>query len=244
MVTWCSRRAARPAHSGGQRWVHQGPRGEKNHFFPNLFPDHLRCSNTFFWPVLSPWWRVLGHGKSQNALKMGRFKTNIYYYTPLPLNLASKQQQQARHRSVLAIAPSHRLGRDSTLAILEPRWWPCQIQVLSQELTGGGPERWRQVGRCPPKTAQFWAKSSHFSPKIAPRPRPPKRRETVATSHVRLDFAVSKSPLVPFNSKIWPRNGPKKREKTPKSAQCAPTPRNQAGPYLGLRGSKPNFEGT
>ena len=33
VVTWWSRWAARPAHGGGQRWVHQGPGGEKNHFF-------------------------------------------------------------------------------------------------------------------------------------------------------------------------------------------------------------------
>ena len=98
----------------------------------------------------------------------------IYYYTPLPLNLANKQQatsnnkqQQARLRAVLAIAPSQGLGPDSTLAILEPRWCPCRIQVLSQKLTGGGPGRWRQVGRCPPKSAQFWAKNSHFSPETA-----------------------------------------------------------------------------
>ena len=50
----------------------------------------------------------------------------------------------------------------------------------------------------------------------------------MATSHVRLDFTVSKSPLVPFNSTICPRNGSKRRQKAPKSAQCAPTPRNQA----------------
>ena len=96
---------------------------------------------------------------------------HIYYYTPLPLNLANNKQasnKQARHRSVLAIAPSHRLGLDSTLAILEPRWCPCQIQVWSQKLTGGGPGRGRQVGRCPPKSAQFWAKNSHFLPKTAP----------------------------------------------------------------------------
>ena len=43
----------------------------------------------------------------------------------------------------------------------------CQIQVLSQKLTGGGLGRWRQVGRCPPKSAQFWAKNSLFSPKTA-----------------------------------------------------------------------------
>ena len=50
----------------------------------------------------------------------------------------------------------------------------------------------------------------------------------MATPHVRLDFTVSKSPLVPFNSTICPRNGPKRRQKAPKLAQCAPTPRNQA----------------
>ena len=49
----------------------------------------------------------------------------------------------------------------------------------------------------------------------------------MATLHVRLDFTVSKSPLMPFNSTICPRNGPKRRQKAPKSAQCAPTPRNQ-----------------
>ena len=50
-----------------------GSLGRKKSFLPKLFPDHLGCSNTCFWPVLSPWWRVLGHGKSQNALKMGHF---------------------------------------------------------------------------------------------------------------------------------------------------------------------------
>ena len=49
----------------------------------------------------------------------------------------------------------------------------------------------------------------------------------MATRHVRLDFIVSKSPLVPFNSTICPRNDPKRRQKAPKSAQCAPAPRNQ-----------------
>ena len=33
LVTSCSPRAARPAHSWGQQWVHRGPRGKKNHFF-------------------------------------------------------------------------------------------------------------------------------------------------------------------------------------------------------------------
>ena len=33
VVTCWSRRAAQPAHGWGQRWVHPGPRGEKNPFF-------------------------------------------------------------------------------------------------------------------------------------------------------------------------------------------------------------------
>ena len=45
---------------------------------------------------------------------------------------------------------------------------------------------------------------------------------------VRLDFTVSKRPLVPFNSTICPRNGPKRRQKAPESAQSARIPRNQA----------------
>ena len=111
------------------------------------------------------------------ALVGAGWKLHIYYYSPLPLNLANKQQQatttttttskQARHNSVLATAPSHRLGVDSILALPEPRWCHRQIQVLSQKLSGGGPGRGRQVGRCPPKSALFWAKNSHFSPKTA-----------------------------------------------------------------------------
>ena len=68
-----------------------------------------------------------------------------------------------------------------------------------------------------------------FGPK---RPKNPvktaERSETVATLHVRLDFTVSKSLLVPFKSTICPRNRPKRCQKAPKSAQCALTPRNQA----------------
>ena len=153
----------------------------------------------------------------------------IYYYTPLPLNLANKQQQQqARHHSVLATAPCQRLGLDSTLAILEPRWWPWQIQVLSRKLTGGGPGRGRQVGRCPPKSAQLWAKNSHFSPKTAiVRVQNSQTKANGCYPHVRLDFLVTKGPLVPPNSTICPRNGPKRRQKALETAQCAPAPRNQ-----------------
>ena len=109
------------------------------------------------------------------------WKVYIYYYTPLPLNLANKQQasnnkqqaskQQALLLSVLAIARPHRSWLDSTLAILEPRWWPCQFQVLSLKLTGGAPGRGRQVGRCPPKAAHFVPQNSLFWPKTAPKPR-------------------------------------------------------------------------
>ena len=152
----------------------------------------------------------------------------------LPLNLANKQaskqqpSKQALILSVLAIALPHRSGLYSTLAILEARWWPFANPSFEPKTHRWRPRRRRQIGRCPPKSAQFWAKNSLFSPKIAPKPgQNAQTKGNVATSNMQLDFAVSKSPLVTFNSTICPRNGPKRRQKAPKSAQCAPTPRNQ-----------------
>ena len=113
------------------------------------------------------------HRVSRNEVKLGDKETKIYYYTPLPLNLASKQaskQQATLLLSVLAITPCQRFGLYSTLAILEPRWWPCQIRVVSQKFTGGAPGQRRQVGRCPPKTAHFAPQNSLFWPKTAPQP--------------------------------------------------------------------------
>ena len=75
----------------------------------------------------------------------------------------------------------------------------------------------------------FGPKTAIFRPKQPQNPgETPKRRDTVTTLHVRLHFTVSESSLVPFNSTICPRNSPKRRQKAPKTAQCAPTPRNQA----------------
>ena len=45
---------------------------------------------------------------------------------------------------------------------------------------------------------------------------------------------MSKSPLVPFNSTIRPRNGPKKAPKSPKiCAMCTNTPKPSTGRILG-----------
>ena len=89
---------------------------------------------------------------------------------------------------------------------------------------GGGPKS----GGALPKLRILCPRTAFFGPK---RPRNPvitaKRRQTAATLHVRLHFTVTKSSLLPPNSTICPRNGPKRRQKAPKSAPCAPTPRNQ-----------------
>ena len=90
---------------------------------------------------------------------------------------------------------------------------------------GGG----AKSGGALPNLRSFGPKTAIFRPKQPQNPgETPKRRDTVSTLHVPLDFTVSKSSLVPFNSTICPRNGPKRRQQAPKSAQCAPTPRNQA----------------
>ena len=85
-----------------------------------------------------------------------------------------------------------------------------------------------------PKTAFLGPKRPENSVKTG------KRRETVATFHVRLDFTMSKSPPVPFNSTICPRNGPKRRQKATKSALCAPTPpKPSTGCILGYVAQNP-----
>ena len=89
---------------------------------------------------------------------------------------------------------------------------------------GGG----AKSGGALPNSRSFGPKTAIFRPKQPQNPvKTAKRGETVATLHVRLDFTVSKSSLVPFKSTICPRNGPKRRQKAPKSAPCAPTARNQ-----------------
>ena len=112
---------------------------------------------------------------------------------------------------------------------------------------------WAENGCFWPKTAPIWEGTSRVG---APAPGPPVSfwlktwiwqghhlGSKMATWAVRLDFTVSKSPLVPFNSTICPRNGPKWRQKAPKSAQCAPTPRNQARAVSWATWLKSEFRG-
>ena len=105
---------------------------------------------------------------------------------------------------------------------------------------GGG----AKSGGVLPNLHSFGPKTAIFRPKEPQDPgKMPKRRETVPTLHVQLDFTVSESALVPFNSTICLRNSPKRRRKTPKSAQCAPTPRNQERAASGATWLKTEFRG-
>ena len=81
----------------------------------------------------------------------------------------------------------------------------------------------------------FGPKTAFFGPKQPQNPgETHKRRDTVSTLHVRLHFTVSKSPLVPFNSTICPRKGPKSRQKAPKTcAMRTNTPKPSTGRILG-----------
>ena len=81
----------------------------------------------------------------------------------------------------------------------------------------------------------FGPKTAIFGPKQPQNPgETPKRKDSVSTLHVRLDFTVSKSSLVPFISTIRPRNGPKRRQKAPKTcAMRTNTPKPSTGRILG-----------
>ena len=170
----------------------------------------------------------------------------IYFYTPLPLNLASNNNKQATiayHHSVLASTPPHRFGPYPTLAILEPRWWPCQIQVLSQKLTGGGSRQWRQVGRCPPNSAQFWAENSHFSPKTAPngRVKCPNEVQRWPDSTCGLTSPCQRALCCPSPPRFVRETAQKgaKRPENLRNVHRQPETKNRI--YLGLRRSKNRF---
>ena len=67
----------------------------------------------------------------------------------------------------------------------------------------------------------------------------------MATLHVQLDFLVPKGPLGPSNSTICPRTAPKRPPKAPEFVHIGrQQPQTINRPYLGLRGSKRNFECT
>ena len=90
-------------------------------------------------------------------------------------------------------------------------------------------------GRALPNLRTFGPKTAIFRPKQPQnRGETPKRRDTVSTPHVRLHFTVSKSSLVPFNSTICRRTGPKRRQKAPKTcAMRTNTPKPSTGRILG-----------
>ena len=102
---------------------------------------------------------------------------------------------------------------------------------------GGG----AKSGGAPPNLRSFGPKTAIFRPKQPQNPgETPKRRDTVSTLHVRLDFTVSKSSLVPFNFTICPRNGPKRRQKAPKTcAMRTNTPKPSTGRILGYVAQNP-----
>ena len=67
-----------------------------------------------------------------------------------------------------------------------------------------------------PKTAIFGPKKPWNTFKTA------KRRETVGTLHMQLDFPVSTSSLRPSNSMICPGNGPKRPPEAPNADSHKP----------------------
>ena len=77
---------------------------------------------------------------------------------------------------------------------------------------------------------QFGAKTAIFGPK-QPRNtfKTAKRRETVGTLYVRLDFSVSTSSLRPSNSMIHPGNGPKRPPEAPNADSHKPRTRHIFG---------------
>ena len=72
VVTWWSWRAARLAHGGSQRWVHQGPRGEKK-IFSKVIPRPLGMLKKVFLARFEPVVTRFGPRKIPKCLENGLF---------------------------------------------------------------------------------------------------------------------------------------------------------------------------
>ena len=67
----------------------------------------------------------------------------------------------------------------------------------------------------------------------------------MATLYMRHDCPVTKCLFLPSNSTICPKNSPKMAKNGLEFALLVSNnPKTKNGPYLGLRGSNPNSEGT
>ena len=92
-----------------------------------------------------------------------------------------------------------------------------------------------KLGGVLPNLRSFGPKSAIFRPKQPQKPgQNAQTKGNSDTFHVRLDFTVSESLLVPFNSTVCLRNGPKRRQKSPKTcAMRTNTPKPSTGRILG-----------
>ena len=106
------------------------------------------------------------------------------------------------------------------------------------------PGAWAPSREVPSQICAVLGRKQPFFAKNSPQTRAKRPKEGKRwTLHVRFDFTVSKSPLLPFNSTICPRNGPKRRQTALKSAKCAPTPQNQARAVSWATWLKSEFRG-
>ena len=120
----------------------------------------------------------------------------------------------------------------NSVVVLQNRvkfWWMIPMgvkynhQSLSEKINGGGRERDSQVADLSFKNCSLGPKTAIFGPE---KPwntfKTAKRRETVGTLHVPLDFPVSTSSLRPSNSMICPGNAPKRPPEAPKADSHKP----------------------
>ena len=118
---------------------------------------------------------------------------------------------------------------------------------MSRILNDGGRECASQVLDLHFKICSLGPKSAFFSPKtdLEPSENGQLKGEMVATLHMQLDFPMQKGPLGPSNSTVCPRTAPKRPPKGTAFVHIdRRRPQTKNTPYLGLRGSKRDFERT
>ena len=168
--------------------------------------------------------------------------------------MASSKQASSKQASKQA--STRKMGENhSSVVVLQigPKFWWMLPMGVRDNHTKCEPEtqRWRPgigvASAGPPfQNLQFRAKIRLFLPKTALEPATNgQMKGNGGYSTQQLDFPVPKGPLGPSNSTICPRTVRKRPPKAPKFVHIGRRqPQTKNRPYLGLRGSRRDFERT
>ena len=171
----------------------------------------------------------------------------VYYSTLRPINppQATTTSNNKRFAHLLCYFVSHSEASPAAgLVVGTPPQVPLPHTKLEPpQVTGGGPGRRCQVGRCLPKSGPFGAQSRHLLAPKGPRPCPKRPSEGKRSVHSTTGFVLSRQralccALPPRCSRETPQKGPQTKAQN-LSILAANSPKPRTGHILGSVAQRP-----